>query len=136
MIEISCWCKVKKLQIKNKTIYCKIFGKLSTKNIITNKKIKYTINKNGLASLKKIKKLINNKRTNKKNIFNEIIKISREFSVKSGLLKNKKLINLIKNIEKNNGNASMIMLGNAVFSDKYFKGSKKLIINDDGACLL
>ena len=30
----------------------------------------------------------------------------------------------------------MIMLGNAVFSDIYFKGSKKLIIKDKGAYLL
>ena len=42
----------------------------------------------------------------------------------------------MKNIEKDNGNASMIMLGKAIFSDKRFKGSKKLIIKDKGACLL
>jgi len=54
----------------------------------------------------------------------------------SGLLKNKKVIDLINNIENKKGNASMIMLGNAVFSDKKFKGSKELIIRDKGACVL
>ena len=53
-----------------------------------------------------------------------------------GLLKDKNVIKTIKNIKKNNGNASMIMLGNAVFSDIKFKGSEKLIIKDKGAYLL
>ena len=145
--------KVKKLSIKNKVIYYKIFGKLYTKKIITNHKIKNKINRSCQVALKKIKKIINNKNTrkskifgvleiydfheiNKKNIFKKIIQISKEFSIKSNLLNNKKIINLIKNVEENGGNASMIMLGNAVFSDKYFKGSKKLIIEDRGVCLL
>ena len=50
-------------------------------------------------------------------------------------MKNKKVIEIIKKIENKGGNASMIMLGNAVFSDSYFKGSKILIIKDKGACL-
>ena len=75
---------------------------------------------------------VGKKNTNIKNI----IKISKEFSIDSGLLKSKKTISLIKNIEKNNGNASMIMLGNAVFSNIYFRGSKELMIKDKGACLV
>jgi hypothetical protein len=56
--------------------------------------------------------------------------------VNSGLLRDKKTIQTIKNIEKNNGNASMIMLGNAVFSDKPFKGAIKLRISDKVAHLI
>ena len=126
---------VKRLPIKNKEIYYKIFSKLYTKKIIKNKKIKNKINKAGIDSLKTIKKIINNKKT-KKNILKEIIKISKEFSVKSGLLKNKQIKNLIEKIEKNNGNASMIMLGNAVFSNKKFKGCTSIRISGKGARLL
>src|SRR3989344_1259945 len=43
--------------------------------------------------------------------FKSIIKISKGFALNSGLLKDKKTIETIKSIEKNNGNASMIMLG-------------------------
>ncbi len=128
--------KVEKLPVKNKAVHYKIFGRLDTKKIITNKKIKNKINKSCQFSLKEIKNSINNKKTNKKDIFKKIIQVSKEFSMKSGLLQNKKIINLIENIEEKGGNASMIMLGNAVFSDKYFKGSKKLIIKDKGAYLL
>jgi len=122
--------KVKKLKINNKKIYYKIFSKLDTKKIITNKQIKNKINKASINSLKTIKKISN------KNIsLNKIIKISKEFSIDSSLLKNKDIIRLIDKIEKNNGSASMIMLGNAVFSDKRFKGSKELKIMNKGACL-
>jgi pantoate kinase len=66
----------------------------------------------------------------------EIINISKEFAIDSGLLKDKKIKKIIKKIENNNGNASMIMLGNAVFSDKRFKGCKAVKISDKKACLL
>src|SRR3989338_5306760 len=122
--------KIKKMPINNKKIYCRYFSGISTKKVISNEKIKNKINNSGLSSLNKIKKL------NKNNLnLNNLIKISKEFAVNSGLLKNKKVIGTIKNIEKNNGNASMIMLGNSVFSDKYFKGSEELIIKNNGACL-
>ncbi len=120
--------KAARLPIKNKVVYCKYISPINTKKIISDKKIKNRINNAGIRALNKIKAL-DNKNTNLKNI----IKISKEFSISSGLLKNKKIINLIRYIEKNNGNASMIMLGNAVFSDTHFKGSKKLIIKDKGA---
>jgi pantoate kinase len=122
--------KVKRLLLGNKKVYCSYFSSISTKEIISDKKLKNKINNAGLDSLKFIKKLKNKNLTLK-----ELIKISKEFSVNSGLLRDKKVAETIKNIEKNNGNASMIMLGNAVFSDKYFKGSKKLRVTDKGACL-
>ena len=73
--------------------------------------------------------ILKSKKINLKNL----IKISKEFSIDSGLLKNKKMIKIIDKID---GEASMIMLGNAIFSDKHFKGSKKLLIKDKGAYLL
>ena len=123
--------KAEKLPIKNKTVHYRYFGKLDTQKVISNKKIKNKINKAGISSLNRIKSL------DKKDInLKKIIGISKEFSAESGLLKNDKVKSTIKEIEKNNGNASMIMLGNAVFSDKKFRGSKKLIIIDRGAHLL
>jgi len=121
--------KVKKLPIKNKKIYYKYFSSINTKKTISNKKIKNKINNSGIKALNKIKK---SKNLNLKNI----IRISKEFSIDSKLLKDKKIIQIIKNIENKNGNASMIMLGNAVFSDSYFKGGKEMVIKDIGACLL
>ena len=129
--EPSCKFKAVRLPIKNKAVYCRYFSPIETKKIISDEKIKNRINNAGIKALNKIKAL-NNKNANIKNI----IRISKEFSIDSGLLKNKKIIDLIKHIEKNNGNASMIMLGNAVFSNIYFRGSKELMIRDKGACLV
>ena len=121
---------VKKLPINNVDIYCKYFTRINTKSIITNPKLKNKINKSATIALNKIQELIKN---NEKIKLSSIIKISKEFAVNSRLLKDIETIKTIENIEKNNGNTSMIMLGNAVFSDKPFDKSIKLKILDKGA---
>ena len=128
---------VEKLPISNVDVYCKYFSKINTKSVITNEKLKKNINKAADMALDKLKQLAKSNKINSNKInFGDIIKISKEFAVDSGLLKDKNVIEAIKLIEKNNGNASMIMLGNAVFSDKAFKGAIKLKISDNKACLL
>jgi len=121
--------KAVRMPIKNKAVYCKYFSPINKKTIISKNNAK--INKAGIKALNKIKQL------NKNDLnLSGLIKISKEFSINSGLLKDKNAIKAIKNIEKIKGNASMIMLGNAVFSNKKFKGSKKLMISNKSACLL
>src|SRR3989338_5804101 len=102
---------VKKIPINNINVYCRYFSKISTKSIITTPKLKNKINESASVALNKIKEIMKNSKIK----FKDIIKISKEFAINSDLLKDKKTIEAIKNIEKNNGNASMIMLGNAVF---------------------
>ncbi|MBW2983832.1 hypothetical protein KY361_01850 [Candidatus Woesearchaeota archaeon] len=123
---------VTRLPIRDKFIYYQFFSKIETKKIINSKGKKIKINKAGDKSLKNIKKLMNGRKISLK----EIIKISKGFSVDSGLLTDKKVKDLIEKIEAKGGNASMIMLGNAVFSDIPFAGSKRVKITNKGACLL
>lgn len=127
--ESSCNFEAVRLPIADKAVYCKYFGPIETKKIISDKKLKKKINKAGVKALEEIRNL---KELNLENL----IKVSKKFSVNSGLLKDKNAISLINEIELGKGNASMIMLGNAVFSDTYFKGSEKLIISEKAACLL
>ena len=110
-------------------VYYSFLGKIKTKNVINSKLKKKRINKSGDRALKRVKLL-------RKRNLKDIIRISKDFALESGLLKNKKVKCLIKNIENKGGNASMIMLGNAVFADIPFKGCKKLRITERGACLL
>lgn len=112
--------KVKQIR-SNQKIYYKIFSKLDTKKVITSKKDIIRINKAGNKCLR----LINND-------FDDLIRISKKFSYDSGLLKNRNVKKLIEKLE----NASRIMLGNAVFSNKYFKGSKRIQIRNKGAYVL
>ena len=116
------------LSIKG-VVYYAFFSKISTKKIINSKLKKKRINKAGDRALKRIIAL-------KDKTLKDVIRISRDFSLESGLLKDKKVKYLIKNIENKGGNASMIMLGNAVYSDKPFKGCKKLKISTTAARLL
>ena len=124
---------VKKISINNADVYCRYFSKISTKAVIKDKKLKHKINNAAAGALGKIQQLL---KSNKHIQFKDIIRISKSFAINSRLLKDKKTIKTIKNIENNDGNASMIMLGNAVFSDKDFKGAFKYKISDKGACLL
>lgn len=121
---------IEKLPFDMIPVYCTYFSKLSTKSVITNADIREKINMSAEYALEKVKKLLDTKRHIS---FGEIISLSKEFAVDSGLLTNKKVIEAIQSIEKNNGHASMIMLGNAVFSDIPFPGAIKLTISDKGA---
>ncbi len=126
----SSYFLVKKLPINNVNVYCRYFGRLSTKSVITNKKLWYRINKSASIALSNIEKLMKN---GKKIKLSDVIGVSKEFAVNSGLLNDKRTLQAIKEIEMNDGKASMIMLGNSVFSDKPFSRSIKLRILDNGA---
>lgn len=128
----SSYFRVEKLPI-NADVYCRYFSKISTSSIITNPKLKNNINNSASAALNKVQDLI---KQNKKIKFSDIIKISKEFASNSGLLKNKRTMDTIDLIEKNKGSASMIMLGNAVFSDKNFHGAIRFKISNNRAHLL
>ena len=114
--------EVERLDIKEKYVYYKIFGPLQTKGVLKNKLLAEKINLAGDEALKKIKQLKNPTLTN-------IIKISKEFAEKSSLLKEPDVINEIKKIELLGGAASMIMLGNAVYSDIEFPECEKAEIS-------
>ncbi len=121
--------EVVNLGMNNVNIYYSFFSKIQTKKVINSRLKKKRINKAGDRALKRIKSLRNK-------TLKDIIRISKDFALESGLLKNKKVKNLIKQIENKNGNASMIMLGNSVFADIPFKGCKKARISSRGACVL
>ena len=105
-----------------------MFGKIETKKVLTDKSKEKKINKAAELALKKIKKIRNiNLET--------IIEISKEFAVKSRLI-NRRLLKLTEDIEKNGGKASMIMLGDSIFSTIPFKGCKKIKISQNRAGLL
>ena len=130
----SSYFRVEKLPLGNIDVYCRHFGRISTKSIITNAKIRNKINNAADSSLNKIQNLTKYNKNKMK--FKDIICISKEFAANSGLLKDKKTIETIKSIEKNGGNASMIMLGNSVFSDRKFEGASRFKITGKGAYLI
>lgn len=125
--------KIRSLPLVGTPVYIKVFDKLNTKDIIFGNDFN-KINNAASMALDKVLKI--NFNTNSASNFAEIIDISLSFAKKSELLKNKKVIKEIEKIKSNNGNASMVMLGQAVFSDVNFKGATKYAISDNCARLL
>jgi len=116
-----------RLPIKNTPIFYQCFSGLDTKKTLSDSKKKSKIDAAGLTALAAIK-------TSKKDL-ETITKIAKHFAIESGLLQHPRLKKIINGVEKRGGKASMIMLGNAVYSTIPFKGCKKTRISDRGAYL-
>lgn len=115
---------VERIPISGISVYCKYFSKLPTKDILGSPTLSQAIDRAGEKALEEIKKLLHEQSIT----FKEIMSISKKFAVESTLLTDPKVIQTISEIESRGGNASMIMLGNAVFSDLWFEGSTELVI--------
>ena len=68
--------------------------------------------------------------------FDDCIRLSLKFSRESGLLRDPQVRETIEAVEDQGGCASMIMLGNAVFSSMPFAGAEATTISHRGAYLI
>jgi pantoate kinase len=127
--------KAEKIPFNEINVYCKYFGEISTKEILSDEEKKLLINAAASEALEKVKELLV-KDDHDAIRFEDFITISKSFAEKSGLLMNEEVKSKIKEIEEAGGHASMIMLGNAVFSDTPFAESLKLKISNIPAHLL
>lgn len=122
-----------KIPLKEKTVYCRVFSPLSTKNVLINSKLLVHLERAAKESLGEIANELN-----EKNVLTlpKILSISKKFAEASGLLKEKDVIQVIEEVEKKGGNATMIMLGNAVVSNISFVGATKFFLSQKRAMLL
>ena len=125
----------------NIPVYCTYFSKLSTKSVLKDLSLAGKINQSATIALQKMQDLTkthvdSGRGQNDVILFKNILELSREFAINSGLLRDKKTKETIEKIEKNGGHTSMIMLGNSVMSDIPFKDSIKYTISTNSAHLL
>jgi pantoate kinase len=123
----GCLIKLKKgyplaaerLPIPEQPIYYRYFSSIQTKTILEDAERRDRINRAADETLHALEKLT------KSNVvdFNACIRLSKQFSLKSGLLEDARVQESIREIEAAGGVASMIMLGNAVFSTQSFEGA-------------
>lgn len=123
---------VQKIALSGVPVYWTYFSPISTKSILTDEDFMIRINKAADVALFRTKQLFLIKNIR----FTDLITISKEYALLSGLLQDAKTKQTIIEIEKHNGHASMIVLGNAVFSDIPFKNAKKLFISEKNAQIL
>ena len=108
-----------RLPIAEQPIYYRYFGPIQTSEVLGNRKQTMRINHAADEALNVLKTLTDAKPSD--DLFNACCAVSKQFSVESGLLSDARVIDTIRHIEAEGGVASMIMLGNGVFSTHPFE---------------
>ena len=108
-----------RLPIAERQIYYRYFGPIQTSEVLGNREQTTRINRAADVALRTLQTLTSAKPN--ANLFNACFAVSKQFSVESGLLSDARVIDTIADIEAEGGVASMIMLGNGVFSTHSFK---------------
>ena len=115
-----------RLPIPEQSIYYRYFSSIQTKAILENAKRRERINRAADKALQALEKLTKSDAVD----FNACIRLSKQFSLNSGLLEDGRVQETIREIELAGGVASMIMLGNAVFSTHPFEGATKTTLSE------
>ena len=108
-----------RLPIIERPIYYRYFGPIQTSEVLGNREQTIRINRAADAALSVLQTLTSSKPDT--GLFNACFEVSKRFSVESGLLSDARVIETIERIEAEGGVASMIMLGNGVFSTHPFE---------------
>ena len=109
------------LPVAEQTVYWRYFSPIRTREIIGDPRRAEQINAAADSVLADIGKLAERGVAE----FGEYIAAARRFSVESGLLRHPEVRRIIAEVEAAGGAASMIMLGNAVFSTIAFEGARE-----------
>lgn len=108
------------LPVPEQIVHYRYFGPINTKDVIGHPGQRKRINAAAEAALGELGRLWERNESE----FAPYIVVAKEFSIQSGLLRDEDVKRTIRDCEQAGGNASMIMLGNAVFSDVPFAGAK------------
>lgn len=120
-----------RLPIAEQPIYYRYFGPIQTSTVLGNAEQTARINRaadSALAVLQTLVKATTGPRHGtraalQQEMFTDCLAVAKRFSVESGLLSDAQVIKTIAQIEEAGGVASMIMLGNGVFSTHPFEGA-------------
>lgn len=123
-----------KLPIPEQPIYYRYFGPIHTSEVLRNSEQTKRINCAADTALAALQKLTHTKMRHE--LFTACFAVAKQFSVESGLLSDARVIDTIAEIEAAGGVASMIMLGNGVFSTHAFDGATETQLSKNPARLI
>ena len=115
-----------RLPIPAQPIYYRYFSSIQTKTILDNAERRERINRAADETLQALEELTRADVVD----FNACIRLSKLFSLNSGLLEDTSVQATIREVEEAGGVASMIMLGNAVFSTHPFEGATQTELSE------
>ena len=119
--------EAKELKTEHKILYYKTLGEINTKDIITDPEMKTKINHACSKALQRISSTIS---------IEEIFRTGKTFAKETGLLEDQELMDIIEQVESNQGVATMNMIGRSIIATKPFPGSKPIQIAKQGATVL
>ena len=108
------------LPVPEQPVHYRYFSPINTRDVIGHPGQRERINSAAAAALEALGRLKDDNESD----FSRYITVAKEFATRSGLLVDDDVKNAIRTCEEAGGTASMIMLGNAVFSDVPFTGAK------------
>ena len=114
-------------------VHWRHFGKIRTSKILADHKRHQRINNAADKALALIQNTVSN---NPSINLSDLIPLALDFAESSGLLVDEHVKNSISQAQSNGGVATMIMLGNAVFSTAPFSGSTKTMLSSTAAHLI
>lgn len=114
-------------------IHWRYFGKISTSEILADHQRHQRINDAADSALGTIQSAINDGTTI---TFDDLIELALEFAETSDLLMDERVRESISKARSNGGTATMIMLGNAVFSTAPFPGSTETALSNAATYLI
>jgi len=114
-------------------VYWRYFGKIRTSEILADHERHSRINRAAEEALTTIEDAIQSNRTI---TFEELIALALDFAQSSGLLMDDRVKRSIDQANSNGGVATMIMLGNAVFSTAPFPGCTETMLSGTAAHLI
>ena len=133
-----------RLPIPEQPIYYSYFGPIQTSEVLGNREQTLRINRAADVALNTLRTLtganagvpVAKSVRGSTELFDACFAVSKQFSVESGLLGDARVIDTIAQIEAEGGVASMIMLGNGVFSTHPFTGAEKTRLVNNPARLI
>ena len=118
-----------RLPVGEPPVYFRFYGPIATREVLGSAEQKERINRAADDALREIGRLIESGAAD----FDACIGLSKAFAVESGLLRDERVLRAIRQVEADGGVASMIMLGNAVFSTRAFEGARKTTLSHQKA---
>ena len=109
------------LPVPEQRVFYRYFSPIRTREIIGNPEHAARINVAADAALADLEQLADQRIP----AFGEYVAVAKRFSIASGLLRHAEVRRIIADVEAAGGAASMIMLGNAVFSTAEFDGANE-----------
>ena len=122
------------LSIPDQPIYYRYFGPIHTSEVLRDSEQTKRINRAADTALAVLKRLTDTDAN--PDLFTACFAVAKQFSVESGLLRDARVIDTIAQIEAAGGVASMIMLGNGVFSTYKFDGATETQLSKNPARLI